>query len=157
MSTTTTQPINKTISRKWHLVDAKDQVLGRLASEVARRLMGKDKSLFTPHVDGGDYVVVINAQDIKITGANKPVQKIDFRHSGYPGGDTITPYAEFLKKKPERAIYLAVSGMVSKTRLRKLQMARLKIYKGTTHPHSANLAAGTKKAKSAESTTEAKS
>lgn len=136
----TYEPNKNTISRNWHLVDAKDQVLGRLASQIARRLMGKDKRTYAPHVDSGDYVVVVNAQDIKITGANKPVQKIDFRHSGYPGGDTITPYGEFLKKNPERAIRLAVTGMLSKTRLRKLQINRLKVYRGTNHPHSANLA-----------------
>src|SRR6185295_3236510 len=123
-----------------HLVDAKGQILGRLASQVARRLCGKDKRTYAPHVDGGDYVVIVNAESIRITGDNKPVQKIDFRHSGYPGGDTMTPYNEFLKKRPERAISLAVSGMLPKTKLRQLQMARLKVYRGATHPHGAQFA-----------------
>jgi large subunit ribosomal protein L13 len=140
----TYQPKKNSIVRRWHLVDAKDKVLGRLATEVARTLMGKGKPSFTPHVDCGDHVVIINAEGIRITGNNKPVQKIDFRHSGYPGGETITPYGEFLKSKPDRAIYLAVSGMLSKNRLRARQLARLKVYKGSTHPHGAQFAAKAK-------------
>ena len=136
----TYQPRQQSISRRWHLVDAKDKVLGRLATEIARVLMGKGKRDFAPHVDCGDFVVVVNAEGIRITGNNKPVQKIDFRHSGYPGGHTMTPYGEFLKSKPDRAIELAVSGMLSKTRLRSRQMARLKVYKGSTHPHGAHFA-----------------
>jgi large subunit ribosomal protein L13 len=128
------------VQRKWHLIDAQDQVLGRLATKIARHLSGKDKRVYSPHVDCGDYVVVVNATGIKITGNNKPVQKIDFRHSGYPGGQTITPYGEFLKKKPTRAIELAVSGMLPKTRLRSRQMAKLRVYKGASHPHSAQFA-----------------
>lgn len=137
---TTYQAKASNIQRRWHLIDAKDQVLGRLATKIARHLSGKDKRAYTPHVDCGDYVVVINAEGIKITGNNKPVQKIDFRHSGYPGGDTITPYGEFLRKKPTRAIELAVSGMLPKTRLRSRQMAKLRVYKGNTHPHGAQFA-----------------
>ena len=133
----TFQAKSSTIQRRWHLIDAQDQVLGRLASKIARHLSGKDKRVYTPHVDCGDFVVVINAQGIRITGNNKPVQKIDFRHSGYPGGDTITPYGEFLKKRPERAILLAVSGMLPKTKLRGKQIAKLRVYKGDTHPHKA--------------------
>jgi large subunit ribosomal protein L13 len=136
----TYQPRQQAITRGWHLVDAKDKVLGRLATEVARVLMGKAKRDFAPHVDCGDHVVIINAEGIRITGNNKPVQKMDFRHSGYPGGDTHTPYAEFLRTKPDRAIRLAISGMLSKTRLRDRQLARLKIYKGSTHPHGAQFA-----------------
>jgi large subunit ribosomal protein L13 len=137
----THQPKAETLVRRWHLVDAKDKVLGRLATEVARTLMGKGKRDYAPHVDCGDHVVIINAEGIRITGNNKPVQKIDFRHSGYPGGETVTPYGEFLKSKPERAIHLAVSGMLSKNRLRDRQLARLKVYKGSTHPHGAQFAA----------------
>ena len=140
MSTKTYQPNAKTIVRRWHLFDAKGKVLGRFASEIARILMGKGKRDFAPHVDCGDNVVVINAEEIRITGNNKPVQKIDFRHSGYPGGETITPYGEFLRSKPERAIELAVSGMLGKSRLRDRQIRRLKVYKGSAHPHGAHFA-----------------
>ena len=143
MSTNTFQPKSENIARRWHLVDANGKILGRLAVEVARTLSGKHKRNYAPHVDMGDYVVIVNAGGIRITGNNKPVQKIDFRHSGYPGGHTITPYGEFLKKKPERAIELAVSGMLPKTRLRKRQLARLKVYRSPTHPHGANFAPAT--------------
>jgi large subunit ribosomal protein L13 len=140
MSQKTYQPTAHNINRQWHLIDANDQVLGRLASKISRILTGKGKRQYAPHVDCGDFVVVINAQGIRITGNNKPVQKIDFRHSGYAGGSTVTPYGEFLRKKPERAIQLAVSGMLPKTRLRKNHMAKLKIYKGTEHPHGGQFA-----------------
>ncbi len=140
MQNKTYQPTRSSVDRQWHLVDAKDQILGRLAVEVSKKLSGKSKRTYTPHVDAGDFVVVVNAEGIKITGANKPVQKIDFRHSGYPGGHTITPYGEFLRKKPTRAIELAVSGMLPKTKLRDRQMTRLKVYKGATHPHGAQFA-----------------
>jgi large subunit ribosomal protein L13 len=136
----TYQPSQISVERKWHLVDAKGQILGRLAGDIAKRLSGKTKRTYTPHIDLGDFVVVVNAEGVRITGNNKPVQKIDFRHSGYPGGDTITPYGEFLKKKPERAIELAVSGMLAKNKLRDRQMARLKVYKGPAHPHGAQFA-----------------
>jgi large subunit ribosomal protein L13 len=132
--------IPKVSDRRWHLIDAKNKVLGRLATEVTYTLSGKGKRTFSPHIDGGDFVVVINAGDVKITGNNKPEQKIDFRHSGYPGGDTMTPYGTFMKEKPERAVMLAVKGMLPKNRLRGPQLARLKVYRGATHPHGANLA-----------------
>lgn len=151
MSTKTFQPTNKSINRSWHVLDADGQVLGRFAARAARLLTGKGKRLFAPHVDCGDFVVVINAEGIRITGKSKPVQKIDFRHSGYPGGDTITPYGEFLKKNPQRAIELAVSGMLPKNRLRSRQMTRLKVYKGSQHPHGAQFAsAGKSEAAAAE-------
>lgn len=140
MSVKTYQPKKSTVERHWHLIDAKDQILGRLATNVSRKLLGKDKRTFAPHVDCGDFVVIVNAEAVKITGNNKPTQKIDFRHSGYPGGDTMTPYGEFMKKKPERAIELAISGMLPKTRLRSRHMARLKVYRGATHPHTAQFA-----------------
>ncbi|MCG3205165.1 MAG: 50S ribosomal protein L13 [Elusimicrobia bacterium] len=136
----TFQPTQSSIKRQWHLVDANNQVLGRLACDISKKLVGKNKSFFAPHVDCGDFVVVVNAEGIRVTGNNKPVQKIDFRHSGYPGGATITPYDEFLRKKPQRAIELAVSGMLPKNKLRGRQMTRLKIYKGATHPHGAQFA-----------------
>jgi len=128
-------------NRQWHLYDAQGKTLGRFASEIAHKLMGKHKRHYAPHSDCGDFVVVVNAEGIQITGNSKPVQKFDFRHSGYPGGDTMTPYKEFLKSKPDRAIQLAVSGMLRKTRLRDKQMSRLKVYKGSTHPHGAQFAA----------------
>lgn len=137
MSTKTYQPNKKTVQRTWHLIDAKGQILGRLATEAASHLSGKRKISYAPHVDGGDYVVVINAEGIRITGNNKPTQKIDFRHSGYAGGYTITPYDTFLEKKPARAIELAISGMLPKTRLRKRQMARLHVFRGNAHPYGA--------------------
>jgi large subunit ribosomal protein L13 len=141
MSTKTYQPNKKTIQRNWHLIDAKGQILGRLATEAASFLSGKRKISFAHHVDGGDHVVVINAEGVRITGNNKPTQKIDFRHSGYPGGYTITPYNLFLEKKPTRAIELAISGMLPKTRLRKRQMARLHVYRKGTHPYGSHFAA----------------
>lgn len=128
------------VSRSWHLVDAKNEILGRLASRISKLIIGKGKRTFSYHVDSGDYVVVVNADQVKITGKNKPIQKIDFRHSHYPGGHTMTPYGEFMKKHPERAVYLAVSGMLPKTRLRKNQLGRLRVFKGTTHPHIAQFA-----------------
>lgn len=138
MTTKTFQPTPSSVNRKWHLIDAKGQVLGRIASDISKKLVGKSKRTFAPHVDCGDFVVVINAEGVKITGNNKPTQKIDFRHSGYAGGMTITPYGEFLRKNPERAISLAVSGMLPKTRLRSRQMARLRVFRGTNHPHAAH-------------------
>lgn len=129
----------KPSDRRWHLIDANNKVLGRLATEISYTLAGKGKRTFSPHVDSGDFVVVINAKDVKITGNNKPEQKMDFRHSGYPGGDTLTPYSTFLKEKPEHAIRLAVKGMLPKNRLRDCQLARLKVYRGSSHPHLANL------------------
>ncbi len=140
MPNKTYHPKKNEILRKWHLIDAKGQILGRLATKVSALISGKGKISFSPHVDCGDFVVVINAEGIRITGNNKPDQKIDFRHSHYPGGHTITPYRAFLKEKPERAISLAVSGMLSKTRLRKRQMTRLKVYRGDQHPHGVNFA-----------------
>jgi large subunit ribosomal protein L13 len=140
MATKTSFPTASSVNRKWHLIDAKGQVLGRVACDISKKLLGKSKRLFAPHVDCGDFVVVVNAEGVRLTGNNKPTQKIDFRHSGYPGGMTITPYGEFLKKNPERAISLAVSGMLPKTRLRSRQMARLRVFRGTSHPHTAQFA-----------------
>jgi len=137
----TTHPKLSSIVRKWHVIDAKDQILGRLATRVTYMLSGKGRRDYSSHVDGGDHVVVINAQGIKITGNSKPDQKMNFRHSGYPGGDTMTPYRTFLKEKPDRAVYLAVKGMLPKNRLRSRRLARLKVYKGETHLHGAQFAA----------------
>ncbi len=144
MQKTTATHIMPDAHRRWHLFDAQGQVLGRIATEISTVLVGKRKRVFSPHADNGDFVVVVNAQGIKITGNSKAEQKIDFRHSGYPGGDTMTPYSIFLKEKPDKAIMLAVKGMLPKNRLRSRFLSRLKIYKGATHPHGANLAAVSK-------------
>ena len=130
----------KDVHRHWHLVDAENEILGRLATRVAALLAGKNKRTFTPHVDGGDVVVIVNAAKVRITGNNKPVQKTHFSHSGFLGGEKITPYSRFLKTHPERAVELAVSGMLPKNRLRDRRMARLKVYRGDAHPHGAQFA-----------------
>ncbi len=135
---TTTHLKTNEIRRTWHLIDAKDQVLGRLATEVVRRLSGKDKRAYSAHADVGDFVVIINAKDVRLTGNSKLDQKIDFRHSHFPGGDTQTPYREFMKSKPDRAVELAISGMLPKNKLRPRRLRRLKVYKGGDHPHGAN-------------------
>src|SRR5690349_4865895 len=109
---TTNHPNKNNLKRTWHVVDAKGQILGRMATSIVRQLTGKDKRIYSPHVDCGDFVVVINAEEIRLTGNNKLDEKIDFRHSGYPGGETMTPYREFMKSNPDRAISLAVSGML---------------------------------------------
>lgn len=119
----------------WHLVDAEGQVLGRLASRVAQLIRGKHKATFTPHMDGGDFVVVINAEKVKLTG-KKLGQKQYFRHTGYMGHDRFTPVAELLEKHPERVIEKAVFGMLPKTTLGKQTLRKkLKVYAGSEHPH----------------------
>ena len=126
----------KDVAQKWYLVDASDKVLGRLATSVAKVLRGKNKSIFTPHVDTGDFVVVVNAEKIKITG-NKAKQKTYFRHSGYPGGAKTFTFEKMLEKNPERIIREAVWGMMPKGRLGAKLIKKLKIYVGTSHPHKA--------------------
>lgn len=124
------------IQRDWYVVDATDVVLGRLAAHIATLLRGKHKPTFAPHADGGDFVVVINAGKVALTGA-KLEQKKAYRHSGYPGGIKATSYAELLEKHPERAIMKAVQGMLPKNRLGSAQLTKLKVYAGADHPHSA--------------------
>ena len=124
------------VQRDWYVIDATDVVLGRLASQVATLLRGKHKPTFAPHVDGGDFVIIINADKVALSG-NKRETKMAYRHSGYPGGLTATPYGEFLDTKPERAIEKAVRGMIPKTSLGRTQMTHLKVYAGSEHPHSA--------------------
>ena len=124
------------VERTWHVVDATDVVLGRLASQVATLLRGKHKPTFAPHVDGGDFVIVINAEKVALTG-NKREQKLAYRHSGYPGGLRAIPYGELLAKKPERAVEKAIRGMLPKTSLSRAQMTKLKVYAGGEHPHAA--------------------
>lgn len=124
------------IDRAWHVIDATDVVLGRLASQVAALLRGKHKAQFAPHVDAGDFVIVINADKVALTG-NKRETKLAYRHSGYPGGLRATPYSELLDKHPERAVEKAVRGMLPHTSLGKAQLAKLKVYAGSEHPHAA--------------------
>lgn len=124
------------VERTWHVIDATDVVLGRLATHVATLLRGKHKATFAPHVDGGDFVIVINADKVALTG-NKREQKLAYRHSGYPGGLRAVPYSELLAKKPERAVEKAVRGMLPKTSLSRAQMSKLKVYAGPEHPHAA--------------------
>jgi len=124
------------VERTWHIIDANDVVLGRLATHVATLLRGKHKATFAPHVDGGDFVIVINAEKIALTG-NKRETKLAYRHSGYPGGLRATTYAELLEKHPERAIEKAVRGMLPKNSLARAQLSKLKVYVGSDHPHAA--------------------
>ena len=124
------------INRNWHVIDAKDKVLGRLATEAARLLMGKHKSIFSPHMDTGDFVVVINAEKVRTSG-NKLQQKLYHRHSGYPGGLKSITLEEMLKTKPSRVIEHAVKGMLPKNRLGNSMLKKLKVYAGDAHPHLA--------------------
>ncbi|MEV0645174.1 50S ribosomal protein L13 [Phytomonospora sp. NPDC050363] len=124
------------ITREWHVIDATDVVLGRLATHVATLLRGKHKPTFAPHMDTGDFVIIVNAGKVALTG-NKRDQKIAYRHSGYPGGLKRTKYSELLDKKPERAVTLAVKGMLPHNKLGAQQLTKLKVYAGAEHPHDA--------------------
>ncbi len=127
------------IKREWHVIDATDQVLGRLATEVARLLMGKNKAMFTRNIDTGDYVVIINAAKIRTSG-NKGTGKFYYRHSGYPGGFRTISLDEMMKNKPEFVIEHAVKGMLPRNRLGASMIKKLKVYAGDTHPHAAQVA-----------------
>lgn len=124
------------VERKWYVVDAAGQTLGRLSSEIAKVLRGKNKPIFTPHIDTGDYVIVINAEKIKTTG-KKMDQKIYFTHSDYPGGAREFTLREMLAKKPEDVVTLAVKGMLPKGPLGKSMLTKLHVYAGAEHPHAA--------------------
>lgn len=124
------------IERKWYVIDATDKALGRLATEAARILRGKHKPIFTPHVDTGDHVVIINAEKIKLTG-NKLTQKKFYRHSGYPGGLKSVSYEVLMKTKPELAVRSAIEGMIPHNRLGRQVVKKLKVYRGSEHPHQA--------------------
>jgi len=126
------------ISRAWFIVDAEGQILGRLASEIAQIIRGKKKPFFTPHMDMGDFVVVVNAEKVKVTG-NKEKDKTYFRHSGYPGGVTQISLRKVRQDYPERIITNAVKGMLPHNRLGRQLLTHLKVYSGTDHPHSAQL------------------
>ena len=134
MRTVSTRP--EDVRRDWHLVDAEGKTLGRLASEIARRLRGKHKAVYTPHVDTGDYVVVINAEKVRVTG-QKETDKIYYRHSGYPGGIKATPLEQLRATHPERILVNAVQGMMPRNRLGRAMLRKLKVYAGAAHPHSA--------------------
>ena len=133
MSTYTAKPAD--IKQDWFVVDAKDKVLGRLATEIARRLRGKHKPEYTPHMDMGDYIVVINARDVKVTG-NKSTDKIYHRHTGYPGGIKSITFEKLIEKKPEQVIETAVKGMLPKGPLGRQMFRRLRVYAGAEHNHS---------------------
>ncbi|NOX18233.1 MAG: 50S ribosomal protein L13 [Chlorobi bacterium] len=123
-------------NRKWYVIDAKDLVLGRLATRVASVIRGKHKPVFTPNMDAGDFVIVVNADKVKMTG-KRELQKTYFSHSGYPGGVRIRTFSEMMTKHPERVIEIAVKGMLPKNRLGRKLIKKLKVYAGEEHPHAA--------------------
>jgi large subunit ribosomal protein L13 len=124
------------VERRWYVVDAEGKTLGRLASEIAKVLRGKNKAQYTPHIDVGDFVVVVNAERISVTG-RKAEQKVYRRHTGYPGGLREVSYEQMLARKPTEILRKAVYGMMPKTRLARQQFKKLKIYAGPEHPHTA--------------------
>ncbi len=126
------------VTRDWHLVDVKDQVLGRIATQIAQKLIGKHKPTYTPHIEGGDYVVVINAADVVLT-RNKADQKVYASHSGYPGGFKAVPFKKMIAEQPEKVIQAAVVNMLPKNKHRQLRMNRLKVYAGDQHPHQTQI------------------
>ena len=132
---------SKDVEVRWHVVDAADRTLGRIATEVTHLLRGKYRPTYTPHMDNGDFVVVINADKVRVTGA-KSRQKIYYSHSGYPGGLTETPYMRVLERHPERILQAAVKGMIPHNRLGRKILRHLKVYAGPEHPHEAQVNAG---------------
>jgi large subunit ribosomal protein L13 len=134
--TRTFSPKPADIKREWIVIDATDVVLGRLASHTAAILRGKHKPTFAPHMDMGDFVIIVNAEKIALTGA-KLEKKLAYRHSGYPGGLSSETYVEMLEKHPTRAVEKAVRGMLPKNSLGRAQIKKLKVYAGPEHPHSA--------------------
>jgi large subunit ribosomal protein L13 len=124
------------VTRHWHVIDATDVVLGRLASQAATLLRGKHKPQFAPHVDTGDFVIVVNADKVALTG-NKRETKMTYRHSGYPGGLTAKAIGEEFEKRPDRVVERAVKGMLPKNTLGRKQLSKLKVYAGSDHPHAA--------------------
>ncbi len=134
MRTYTPKPAD--IERSWHVIDAQDVVLGRLATHAATLLRGKHKTTFAPHVDTGDFVIIINADKVALTGSKRQ-EKMDYRHSGYPGGLRATNYAELLEQNPRRAVEKAVKGMLPHNKLGRAQLRKLKVYAGPEHPHAA--------------------
>ena len=133
---TTYTPKAGEIERSWHVVDAEGLVLGRLSTEVANILRGKHKPTYTPNIDTGDHVIIVNADKVVLT-SGKAERKFVHRHSGYPGGLKTETYAEKMARKPEQAVMDTIRGMIPKTRLGRAQISKLKVYAGPTHPHSA--------------------
>ena len=125
---------NTDLEKKWLLLDASNKTLGRLSAKISSILMGKNKAQYTPHNDLGDYIVVINAEKVKVTG-NKDIQKKYYRHSGYPGGLKSSTFSEIIEKNPEDIIFKAVKGMLPKNKLSNSMISKLKVYKGENHPH----------------------
>ena len=134
--TRTFSPKASEIQRDWVIIDATDVVLGRLASHTAAILRGKNKPTFAPHVDTGDFVIIVNADKVALTG-QKALQKKAYRHSGYPGGLRAVTYSELLEKNPVRAVEKAVRGMLPKNTIGRAQLRKLKVYTGSEHPHAA--------------------
>ena len=126
---------NTDLDKKWLLLDAKNETLGRLSSKIASILMGKNKPQYTPHNDLGDYVVVVNAEKIRVTG-NKDIQKKYYKHTGYPGGLKSSTFSEIIEKDPENLILKAVRGMLPKNKLSSSMISKLKVYEGDDHPHA---------------------
>ncbi|HJL61964.1 MAG TPA: 50S ribosomal protein L13 [Pseudomonadales bacterium] len=126
----------ETVKRNWYVVDASDKVLGRMATEIANRLRGKHKAEYTPHVDTGDYIVVVNAEKVKVTG-NKARDKTYYHHTGYPGGIKSITFEKLQDKAPEKVIEVAVKGMMPKNKLSRAMLSKLKVYAGNDHPHAA--------------------
>lgn len=124
------------VTRAWHVIDATDVVLGRLASQAAILLRGKHKTTFAPHVDGGDFVIIVNADKVALTGSKQESKKA-YRHSGYPGGLRATSYTQLLAEHPEKAVEKAIRGMLPHTTLGRQQLGKLKVYAGPEHPHAA--------------------
>ncbi|MDA8081888.1 MAG: 50S ribosomal protein L13 [Actinomycetota bacterium] len=134
MRTYSTKPAD--IKRVWHLIDAEDLVLGRLSTVAASLLRGKHKAIYAPHLDTGDYVIVVNAAKVTMT-SSKAERKFDYRHSGYPGALTVTSYSDLLATKPEFVVEKSIKGMLPHNRLGRAMAKKLKVYSGPTHPHAA--------------------
>jgi large subunit ribosomal protein L13 len=132
----TFSPKSNDVQRQWHVIDAADVVLGRLASNAATLLRGKHKPIYAPHIDTGDFVIIVNAEKVMLTG-NKREQKFAYSHSGYPGGLRAVRYGDLLDKHPERAVEKAIKGMLPKTKLGRAMAKKLKVYAGPAHPHAA--------------------
>lgn len=129
-------PKPDSVERKWYVVDVKDKILGRQAARVARMLMGKTKPVYTPNFDLGDFVVVVNADKVRLSGKKETI-KTYYRHTGYPGGLRATPFARYIKQRPEDVFRKAVWGMLPKGRLGRQMIKKLKVYRGPAHPHQA--------------------
>ena len=129
---------SKGMNHEWHLIDANDKVLGRIATQIAMKLMGKEKVNYAPNLATGDFVVVINSKGVKLTG-NKEIQKEYFKHSGYPGGEKQIKFQKMMEKDPNEVVVNAVKGMLPKNKLRDVMLKRLKVFSGNTHPFEKNL------------------